>query len=95
MFTLFKARPRTWITGLHSLFRAPPAAECEAGVLDFYHEQLEAIGNSVNVWRLRGERDRDFAFRIAVELCDRLNKLEAALDVVVAYERPQKEARND
>ena len=94
MLNLFRtARVRAWIAGLA---RPPaPTRERGPGVLAFFHPELEPIGESVNVWRLRNERDRDYAFRIAVELCDRLNKLEAALDVVVAYERPNREPPND
>lgn len=87
MLTLFKTRLRSWIAGLHSRFRAPPAAECEAGVLAFFHLDLEPIGERVSCWRLRNERDRDFAFRITVEIADRLNKLEADLDVVINYDK--------
>lgn len=88
MFTPFKTHVRSWITGLHSRFLCtPPAGECEAGALAFYHPELEPIGHDVNCWRLRNERDRDFAFRIAVEIAERLDKLNADLDRVINYDK--------
>jgi len=62
---------------------SPTAPTAAAGMLDYYNAELEEIGNSVNVWRLCGERDRDFAFRIATEIAARLNELEADLDRVI------------
>jgi hypothetical protein len=56
-------------------------------MLDYYNAELEEIGNSVNVWRLRGERDRDFAFRISVEIAAKLNALEADLDRVINFDK--------
>lgn len=63
---------------------SPTAPTAAAGLLDFYHVELEPIGERVNLWRLHRECDRDFAFRIAVEIATRLNKLEADLDRVIA-----------
>lgn len=69
------------------IMRSPTAPERAAGLLEFYHPVLDPIGDSVNVWRLRRERDRDYAFRIAVEIADRLNKLDAELNQVINYDK--------
>lgn len=82
---------RAWIPRGHPT--APSAAAGMLGV-EYYNEVLESIGESVNVWRLRGERDRDYAFRIAVELADRLNKLEADLEKVLACDPSASLSRN-
>ena len=76
---------RTWIAGRRawSMRGSPTAPTAAAGMLDYYNAELEEIGTSVNVWRLRGERDRDFAFRIAIEIAAKLNALEADLDRVI------------
>jgi hypothetical protein len=76
---------RAWIK------RGSPTAPAAAGMLGvaYYHPELEEIGNGVNVWRLRGERDRDFAHRIATELAAKLNALEADLDRVITISKPQ------
>lgn len=77
-----------WIAGRSARFvRSPSAPARAAGLLDYYHPVLEPIGDSVNVWRLRKESDRDFAFRIAVAIADRLNQLDADLDFVINYDK--------
>jgi hypothetical protein len=87
MFTKFKsAHVWAWIARL-ARSPAAPTAECEPGVLTFYHPVLEPIGESVNAWRLRNECDRDFAFRIAVAIAERLNQLDADLDRVINYDK--------
>ena len=87
MFTPFKTHVRSWIAGLHSrFFCAPPAGECEAGALAFYHPVLEEIGERYNCWRGR-ETDREFAFKISVEITDRLNQLDADLERVLNHDR--------
>ena len=79
-----------WIAGRCArIVRSPTAPERAAGLLDldFYHPQLDRIGSDVNCWRLPRERDREFAFRIAVEIAARLNKLDADLDTVIGYDK--------
>ena len=73
---------RSWIAGL-SRFYQPPSPQREAGMLAFYNERLEQIASEHNCWRMHNERDRDLAFRTAVAIAERLNELEADLDIVI------------
>ena len=78
----------TWIAcRCARLVRSPIAPERAAGLLEFYHSELESIGERVDVWRLHQERDREFAYRIAVEIADRLNRLEGELDRVINFDK--------
>lgn len=77
-----------WIAGRCArIVRSPTASECAAGLLDYYHPVLEPIGDNVNVWRLRTECDRDYAFRVAVAIAERLNQLDTDLDRVINYDK--------
>ena len=88
MINLFKAaRVRAWIVGL-APFPAAPTGEGEPGALADSRHELEEIGERYNCWRLSArESDRDFAFKIAVEICSRLNELDADLDRVINYDK--------
>ena len=88
MFSTFKTHLRSWIAGLTSLrSHSPHGGECEARALAYFNAELEAIGGTVNVWRFSGERDRDFSFRIAVALAERLNELERDLHIVLSINK--------
>jgi hypothetical protein len=77
-----------WMAGRGArIVRSPTAPVRAAGLLGYYHPVLEPIGDSLNVWRLRTECDRDYAFRIAVTIAERLNQLDADLDRVINYDK--------
>jgi hypothetical protein len=82
---------RSWIAGRRArIMRGSPSApSAAAGMLgvNHYNAELEDIGNRVQVWRLRGENDRDMAFRIAVAIATRLNELEADLERVIRFNK--------
>lgn len=80
---------RNWIAGRRAWIArgSPTAPGAAAGMLDYYHAELEEVGDRVNVWRLHGEHDRDFAFRIAVEIATRLNALDRDLDRVISINK--------
>ena len=70
--------------------RSPTAHERASGLLDitFYHPVLEEVGERYNCWRVsKRETDRDFAFKIPVEIAGRLNELKADLDRVINFEK--------
>jgi len=82
---------RLWIAGLASRKPCAPHAprRGEAGMLgvNYYNPELEAIGDRYQVWRCRGETDRDLAFKIAVEIATRMEQLQADLDRTVAFNK--------
>lgn len=82
---------RNWIAGRRARIMrgSPTAPRAAAGMLGLqhYNVELEELGDRYQVWRLRGENDRDLAFRAAVEIASRLVQLEADLERVIRFNK--------
>jgi hypothetical protein len=80
---------REWITGLASrkscAAHAPELSGAGMFGVNYYNAELEAIGDRYQIVRVCGQTDRDLAFRIALEIANRLHDLEADLSRVVNF----------
>lgn len=79
----------SWIGGVREHASSLHPRARVVGVLNYYHQELEEVGEQLSCFRLRNERDDDYAFRLGLHLTDALNHHEALLKRVLNYKRGQ------
>ena len=58
------------------------------GVVDFYHPILDTeVGEEAECWRLPGEGDDDYAFRLGVHLSGKANRIDHLIQKVLNYRK--------
>ena len=66
-----------WIGGLRQQASSLHPRSRVTGIVDYYNEQLETIGEELSCWRLAGERDDSYRHRLALHVEEAIIKLEA------------------
>jgi hypothetical protein len=81
-------RLRDWLCDLrHHATSMHPRVRI-IGVIDFYHPTLDTeVGEEAGCWRLPGERDDDYAFRLSVHLSHQANRTDELLKKVLNFKR--------